>query len=128
MGPVAGARQVGRITLMMRSKGIEATLDDITTAWTSVRQQVRDAGLQIGVAADQPARSQVPDHLWHREQAVRSSRTGTGPQVMATVRRRRPRSATPSSASPAWPADNITAVLRHHSRNPHRPVDLPHEA
>ncbi|WP_374278531.1 hypothetical protein [Rhodococcus sp. ARC_M13] len=24
--------------------------------------------------------------------------------------------------------DNITAVLRHHSRNPHRPVGLPHEA
>lgn len=50
--------------LMMGSKGTAKTLDDITTAWTSVRQQVLDAGLQIGVAADQPARSQVPDHLW----------------------------------------------------------------
>lgn len=119
---VAGARHVGGITLMMGSKGTAATLNEITTAWTSVRQQVLGAGLQISVAADQPARNQVPDHLWHREQAVRSGRTGTGPQALATVRN------TIVSVLRLAGHDNNTAVLGHRSRNPHRPVDLPHEA
>ncbi|WP_377449684.1 hypothetical protein [Rhodococcoides fascians] len=53
---------------------------------------------------------------------MRSGRTGTGPQALATVRN------TIVSVLRLAGHDNITAVLRHRSRNPHRPVDLPHEA
>ncbi|WP_419722043.1 hypothetical protein [Rhodococcus globerulus] len=49
-------------------------------------------------------------------------RTGTGPQVMATIRN------TIVSVLRLAGHDNIAAALRHHSRNPHRPVDLLHAA
>lgn len=45
-------------------------------------------------------------------------RTGSGPQVMATLR----------NTVIGWfrlvGVTNIAAALRHHSRDPHRPVDL----
>lgn len=49
-------------------------------------------------------------------------RTGHGPQVMATVRN------TIVGVLRLAGHDNVTAALRHHSRNPHRPVGLLHEA
>lgn len=49
-------------------------------------------------------------------------RTGAGPQVMATLRN------TAVSILRLAGHDNIAAALRHHSRNPHRPVDLLHAA
>jgi len=49
-------------------------------------------------------------------------RTGTGPQVMATIRN------TIVSVIRLAGHDNIAAPLRHRSRNPHRRVDLLHAA
>ncbi len=49
-------------------------------------------------------------------------RTGTGPQVMATIRN------TVVSVLRLAGHDNIAAALRHHGRDPHRPIDLLHAA
>lgn len=49
-------------------------------------------------------------------------RTGTGSQVMATIRN------TIVSVLRLAGYDDIAAAPRHHSRNPHRPVDLLHAA
>ena len=49
-------------------------------------------------------------------------RTGSAPQVMATIRN------TVVSILRLVGHDNIAAALRHHSRNPHRSVDLLHTA
>lgn len=49
-------------------------------------------------------------------------RTGTGPQVMATIRN------TVVSILRLAGHGNIAAALRHHSRDPHRPIDLLHAA
>ena len=47
-------------------------------------------------------------------------RTGTGPQVMATIRN------TVVGVLRLAGHDNIAAALRHHSRDPRRPIDLLH--
>lgn len=119
---VAGARDVGGITLMMGSKGTAATLNDITTAWTSVRQQVLDAGLQTASLQTNPRVVRYPTICGTESKLCARTGTGTGPQALATVRN------TIVSVLRLAGHDNITAVLRPRSRNPHRPVDLPHEA
>lgn len=46
------------------SKSTELSPDDIRDAWECVRDQVVKAGLMLGVAAEEPAITALPEHVW----------------------------------------------------------------